>query len=100
MVNGHEDFTMTVIQQKKIMTRIQQVEEDIEALKKARIEAVMNGYASATISSSGGSKSYTRIDADKITSIIKELMKELHQLQGLLTTGKANPLKTIVTVYC
>ena len=90
---------MTVIQQKKILTRIQQIEEDIETLKQARLEAVANGYSSATISSSGGSKSYTRIDADKITNIIKQLQKELHQLQGLLTTGVANPLKTIVTVY-
>jgi len=91
---------MTVIQQKKILTRIQQIEQDIEGLKQARVEAAMNGYASATISSAGGSKSYTRIDADKITNIIQQLQKELHQLQGLLTTGKANPLKTIVTVYC
>ena len=91
---------MTVKQQKKILTRIQQIEQDIEGLKKARMEIALSGYASATISSVGGSKSFTRFDADKITSIIQQLQKELHQLNGLLTTGKANPLKTIVTVYC
>lgn len=55
---------MTITQQKKILTKIVELESDIDILKKARIEALANGYASATISSSGGSKSFTRWTPD------------------------------------
>ena len=63
------------------------------------MEVGTNGYASATISSSGGSKSYTRVDLDKLTSLIKELQRELEQYRNLLSDGQSNPLKTIVTIY-
>lgn len=91
---------MTVIQQKKILVRIAQVEQDIEVLKKVRLDAVASGFASATISTSGGSKSYTRLTPDQITKVIDELLKELQQLRNLLVTGSTHPLKTIVTIYC
>lgn len=61
---------MTVIQQKKILTKIVQLEHDIGELKRVRLELAMSGTASATLASSGGSKSYTRIDLDKITQTI------------------------------
>ena len=57
---------MTVVQQKKILEKIVGLENDIEALKKARTQVALSGYASATLSSSGGSKSYTRLDLDKM----------------------------------
>lgn len=63
------------------------------------MEVGTNGYASATISSSGGSKSYTRIDLDKITNLINELQRELEQYRNLLSNGQSNPLRTIVTIY-
>ena len=63
------------------------------------MEVGTNGYASATISSSGGSKSYTRVDLDKLTSLIKELQRELEQYRNLLSNGQSNPLRTIVTIY-
>ena len=63
------------------------------------MEVGTNGYASATISSSGGSKSYTRVDLDKLTSLIKELQRELEQYRNLLSDGQSNPLRTIVTIY-
>ena len=91
---------MTIKQTKKIMVKIAQLEQDIETLKQARMEALANGYASASISSGGGSKSYTRFTPDQFTSLINELLKELAQWRGLLTTGNPRPLKTIVTVYC
>lgn len=90
---------MTITQQKKILTKIVELESDIDILKKARIEALANGYASATISSSGGSKSFTRWTPDQFTSAINELLKELSQWRGLLTTGKTRPIKTLVTIY-
>lgn len=91
---------MTIKQTKKIMVKIAQLEQDIETLKQARIDALANGYASASISSGGGSKSYTRFTPDQFTSLINELLKELAQWRGLLVTGNPRPLKTIVTVYC
>jgi hypothetical protein len=63
------------------------------------MDALANGYASASISSAGGSKSYTRYTPDQFTSLINELLKELAQWRGLLVTGNPRPLKTIVTVY-
>ena len=72
----------------------------MDILKQARIDAITNGFASATISTGGGSKSYSRFSPEQFTYVINELLKELTQLKGLLTTGTAKPIKTIVTVYC
>lgn len=90
---------MTTSQKRKILERIVLVEQDIDTLKKARNEVGINGYASATISTSGGSKSYTRLDLDKMTLLIKQLMKELEQLRNLLASGSATQLTTIPIVY-
>lgn len=51
---------MQTIQKRKILRRISEVESDIEELKKTRAEIAKTGYASASMSSGGGSKSYTR----------------------------------------
>ena len=90
---------MTVVQQKKILEKIVGLENDIEALKKARTQVALSGYASATLSSSGGSKSYTRLDLDKMTNLIDQLKTELTQYRNLLFDGKAKNINTIVTVY-
>ncbi len=90
---------MTVEQKRKVLVRMAQLESDIDLLREARIKAVANGYASASISSAGGSKSWTRMTPDQITSVIDELLKELEQLRALLTTGLSSPLKTQVTIY-
>lgn len=62
-----------------------EVEKDIEELKRCRSEIAKNGYASATMSSGGGSKSYTRLDLTKITEAISALTSELKQLRAMLT---------------
>lgn len=84
---------------RKILERIQTLESDINELKRVRIEAGVSGFASATISSSGGSRSYTRLDLDKITNLINELQREMEQYRNLLSTGQSHPLRTIVTIY-
>ena len=65
-------------------------------------EILSSGYASASISSNGGSKSYTRADADKITKAIITLQKELYQLNALLRNAGTDPfeIKKILHVYC
>lgn len=90
---------MTVARQKKILKKIQELENNIETLKKARIEALANGFASASIGTGSGSKSYSRFSPEQFTSVIDELLKELLQWRSLLTTGSVSPFKTIVTVY-
>ena len=47
-------------QKRKILTKIQSISKDIEILKQVRLEVATSGYASATLSSGGGSQSYTR----------------------------------------
>lgn len=93
---------MTITQQRKILTRITECEKDISELKRVRQEILSSGYASASISSNGGSKSYTRADADKITKAIINLQKELYQLNALLRNAGTDPfeIKKILHVYC
>lgn len=75
---------MTTDQKRKILQRIVVIEADIDALKKARTEIAANGYASATLASGGGSRSYTRLDISKLTEAISALTSELKQLRNML----------------
>ena len=83
---------MTTNQKRKILERLQSLECDIEALKRCRVDIAVRGYASATLSSGGGSKSYTRLDLAKITELIVELQRETRQLRNLLAGKSANPI--------
>lgn len=85
---------MTTNQKRKILERLQALESDISNLKRCRIEVATGGYASATLSSGGGSKSYTRLDLAKITELIAELQKETRQLRNLLAGKGANPIES------
>ena len=82
---------MTVEQKRKILTRIVQVENDIETLRNARTEVAASGYASATLASGGGSRSYTRLDIGKLTEAISALTSELTKLKALLNENKSGP---------
>lgn len=90
---------MTIEQKRKILQRIASVQSDIDTLKAVRMQLVSSGYASASLASGGGSKSYTRIDIDKVTSTINQLMSELKSLRSILnSTNPAQP-KQILVVY-
>lgn len=69
------------------MQRMADLEHDIEELKRCRAEVAASGYASATTSSGGGSKSYTRIDIGKLTEAISAMSSELYKLRLLLAGG-------------
>lgn len=91
---------MTIYQQKKILQRISQVEADIAAAKKTRAEIIANGYQSATMSSNGGSKSYTRMSVDQLTEAIAALTSELKQLRAMLTqNGQQTLWHNVLIVY-
>ena len=90
---------MTTTQKRKVLTRIAEVEADIEELKRCRVEIAKNGYASATMSSGGGSKSYTRLDLSKITEAISALTSELKKLRAVLTGNGSSLWKNVHIVY-
>lgn len=91
---------MTTVQKRKILTRISAIETDIEELKRCRVEIARNGYASATMSSGGGSKSYTRLDVSKITEAISALTSELKKLRAMLrAVGEQSIWQNVLVVY-
>ena len=90
---------MTIIQKRKIIQHIVDLENDIKELKRVRMERATSGYSSASLSSTGGSKSYTRLDMAKITDTLRELLNELNQYKNLLVVGVSKPIKTVVTIY-
>ena len=91
---------MTTVQKRKVLQRISEVENDIEELKRCRAEIAKNGYASATMSSGGGAKSYTRLDLSKITEAISAMTSELKQLRGMLSgSGQQSIWKNVLIVY-
>lgn len=90
---------MTSIQKRKLLEKIVNVENDISTLKKVRMELCSSGYASATMSSGGGSKSYTRLDISKVTETIAQLTSELKSLRALLQGGSRTLPGQIVTIY-
>lgn len=92
-------IVMTTLQKRKILKKIQEIERDLDTLQKTRLEIAVNGYASATLASSGGSRSYTRLDLDKITSLIEELSRELKSKRSLLNSESSMTISTIATIY-
>lgn len=87
-------------QKRKILERIVVIESDIEVLKKARTDIATNGYASATLASGGGSRSYTRLDISKLTEAISALTSELKKLKGLLRdAGQQQLWSNVLVVY-
>lgn len=93
---------MTTDQKRKILIRIQEVEKELSDLKDVRAQLLANPYQSASISSGGGSKSYTVADSSKLSEAIGELTEELKELRALLSNGGSRPFRIgqIYTVYC
>lgn len=90
---------MNTVQLRKLLIKVTSLENDIDELKRVRMELATSGYASASLSSTGGSKSYTRLDISKITELIGQLTKELEQYKNMLSTGQSKSTNSIITVY-
>ena len=92
---------MTPSQKKKILTHIQTLEKDLETLRQVRMEVATSGFASATLSSGGGSRSYTRSSMSELTRVIAQVSYELDQYNKMLYNGGLTscPYKTILHVY-
>lgn len=89
---------MTTEQKRKILKRIAEIEGDVSELKRARTEIATNGYASATLASGGGSRSYTRLDISKLTEAIAALTSEMKKLKAMLVDAGQQTLWTNVHV--
>ena len=94
-------MAITTEQKRKILQRIVDIEHDIDVLKQARTDIASNGYASATLASGGGSRSYTRLDISKLTEVISALTSELKKLKAMLgTNGSSESIwKNVLVVY-
>ena len=90
---------MNTTQMRKLLVTVTKLEKDIEELKRVRMELATSGYASASLSSTGGSKSFTRLDIGKVTELIAQMTKELAHYNTMLSTGQSRSMNTIVTVY-
>lgn len=92
---------MTIIQKRKILTRIQNLERDIETLKQVRLDLASSEFVSATLSSGGGSKSYTRQNIGQLNETISELIKELNQYRNMIATDSTNGFNfgSVLVVY-
>ena len=86
---------MTTAHQAKILQRIADLSGDIESLRRVRIEIAAGGTASASLSAGGGSKSYTRLDLNTVSSLIRELEAELRSLRNQL-----HERASIRRIYC
>lgn len=90
---------MTTVQKRKILARIVALEQDIETLKSVRTEIAASGYASATLATSGGSKSYTRQSVSQINEAIAQMSAELKGLNRLLNGANPATPGQIITVW-
>ncbi len=64
-------------------------------------EIAVNGTASASISSSGGAKSYSRIDVEKLLSIRAEYVERMLRICRALRAGSSPAgIRHVMTVRC
>lgn len=92
---------MTTTQKRKILNRISEIENELDQMKKTRSEIASGGYNSATMSSGGGSRSYTHISLREITEAISALTSELKKLKAMLSSvgGSQGIWKSVLVVY-
>lgn len=90
---------MTTSQKRQIIERIAETEADIATMRRVRMEVAASGFASASLASGGGSKSYTRLDLARIIQLISALEKEVMGLRKLLAPASTVQPATTYTVY-
>lgn len=91
---------MTTTRKRQIIERIAQTEADLATMRRVRMEVAASGFASATLASGGGSKSYTRHDISSILQLISALEREVQGLRKLLTPATSVQPTVTYTVYC
>lgn len=72
----------------------------INEIDRAIQQIATSGTASATISAAGGSKSYTRMDVDKLLSLRREYASRVAQINRVLTGLIPGGIRHVMTVRC
>ncbi len=90
---------MTIGQKRKIIAKVQQLEGDVGQLEAVRVRLASAEFASASLSTGGGSQSYTRADIAKVDAAIKSMTAQLARLRRLLRGDAPGLGRTIYTVY-
>ena len=97
--NTNGTNAMTAQQKRSALQRMQTAERDLAELRRVRTELAKSGYASASISSGGGSKSYTRADVSKVTDAIRNLVREIAALRSMLTSGSRFRIDSVLHIF-
>lgn len=71
---------------------VQRAYDNLQKAKTALVEASQRGYASVSISSTSGSKSYSNYSPDALRSLVDELALEYQRLYILYRRGLPWPL--------
>ena len=75
-----------------------QVTADVAAIDAAIRSIASNGYASATISAAGGSKSYTKLDLAALRALRADLVSRLSAINSQLAGRGILAIRHLVTV--
>ena len=92
---------MDIVRKRKVLKAIQALEKDIETLKGVRTKLATSEYASASLSSGGGSKSYTRQSLGQLSETIRQLARELQLFRNMLATDSPTGFRpsTVLHIY-
>jgi hypothetical protein len=75
-----------------------EVMADVKAIDAAIRSIASNGYASATISAAGGSKSYTKLDLGNLRALRADLVNRLSAINSQLAGRGVLAIRHLVTV--
>ncbi len=89
---------MSTAQRTYLANELVSLTRDIAAIDKAIREIATAGYASASLSSGGGSKSYTRLDLAGLRALRAELATRRAAVASALSGRSATGIRHLVTV--
>ena len=92
---------MSEVQTRKLVANKLRYQQWVGEIDRAIHEIAINGTASASISSSGGAKSYSRIDVEKLLAIRAEYVERLLRISRALRAGSSPAgIRHVMTVRC
>jgi len=72
----------------------------INEIDRARQAIAVNGYASATISAGGGTKSYTRLDLDDLKQLRTDYADRVAQINRRLVGVSPTGIRRVMVTRC
>ena len=77
-----------------------QLLKSIKKIDRVILDIATNGTASATLSAGGGSKSYTRLDIDKLRELRAEYLGRVAQINRRLAGLPSTGIRRILVTRC